>query len=706
MPDPYALCPAGTGKKLKFCCADLLPELDKINHMLGAEQRLACLEHIERLEEKHPDRACLLTHKAMLQIDLGQTEAGQKTIEHTLAKFPGNPVALGEKSLMVAMQQGVKQGVPLLHEAIDNAGQMLPASVYHAIAGMAQLLLAEGHVMAARGHFILQAQLAGDQDQQPLQMLTRIAQSPSVPMHFREDLPWENAPAKAAWHAKFEQGLEWVGQGHWRRGLKTFDELSTSAADSPAVWKNLAMLRSYMADDSGAVAAWRKLASLDIPTDEAVEAEAMAQLLDTTSTLDTVDILNATYGIVDIERLQERLLSDKLAESLPVNPQGMEDDQPPPRSAFLLIDRPMPASIAGLALDDAPALLGVAYVFGRQTDREARVELIVQRPSLEACGKALERIAGDALGPRGKEEVQQQASALNRALEFNFRLPNDATRTDLQRLIKEHHRRVLETRWPQMPQALLGGKTPLEAATDPQNHLKLQAAISIVETANVVLYSGADCDAVRVKLGLPVPKTLDPWQVNPREISLARLGRVDVAKLTDEDLGYLFERAVNYRHFAAATKLGAELIERPESAALPDRAAVYGQMAALADDSAEALRLIIKARELAEAKGQSPARWLLEELSLRLAAGEEQESVRILSLLSTKHINEPGVRAALTQLLQMVGAIDQQGRPVARPAEPAAVAPASDAGGLWTPESAAAPAAGGGGSKLWLPGRD
>ncbi len=58
--DPYTPCPGGTGKKIKFCCSDLLGELDKIKHMLEGDQRAACLEHIEALEGKHPQRACLM----------------------------------------------------------------------------------------------------------------------------------------------------------------------------------------------------------------------------------------------------------------------------------------------------------------------------------------------------------------------------------------------------------------------------------------------------------------------------------------------------------------------------------------------------------------------------------------------------------------------------------------------------------------------
>ena len=55
--DHYASCPCGSGKKLKFCCSDLIGEMEKIQRMLEGNQRAACLEHVRSLRAKHADRA-------------------------------------------------------------------------------------------------------------------------------------------------------------------------------------------------------------------------------------------------------------------------------------------------------------------------------------------------------------------------------------------------------------------------------------------------------------------------------------------------------------------------------------------------------------------------------------------------------------------------------------------------------------------------
>ena len=50
--DAYSDSPGGTGKKVKFCCPDFVSELEKIERMLDGKQFVACLQHIDQLEQK------------------------------------------------------------------------------------------------------------------------------------------------------------------------------------------------------------------------------------------------------------------------------------------------------------------------------------------------------------------------------------------------------------------------------------------------------------------------------------------------------------------------------------------------------------------------------------------------------------------------------------------------------------------------------
>ena len=54
--DPYSLCPGGTGKKIKFCCHELLGDLEQLDRLVEGEQIEAALEQVTRLSEKHPEK--------------------------------------------------------------------------------------------------------------------------------------------------------------------------------------------------------------------------------------------------------------------------------------------------------------------------------------------------------------------------------------------------------------------------------------------------------------------------------------------------------------------------------------------------------------------------------------------------------------------------------------------------------------------------
>ena len=90
--DPYAPCPCGSGKKLKFCCADLAADIEKIDKLVSSDQPQAALRHVEKLLAKDPDRASLLDMRAMLELALHDFDAAEKTLQHFLGEAPGQPL--------------------------------------------------------------------------------------------------------------------------------------------------------------------------------------------------------------------------------------------------------------------------------------------------------------------------------------------------------------------------------------------------------------------------------------------------------------------------------------------------------------------------------------------------------------------------------------------------------------------------------------
>jgi hypothetical protein len=172
--------------------------------------------------------------------------------------------------------------------------------------------------------------------------------------------------------------------------------------------------------------------------------------------------------------------------------------------------------------------------------------------------------------------------------------------------------------------------------------------------------------------------------------------------------------------------IGLEIVSRPslDSHKDIDKSEVYDILARMSLDADEAVDYLVKAQEIAKAKGRSPARYLLAELPYRLQRGEEQESRRVLNLLTTRHAKEPGVQESLLNLLAQLGLVRTDpatGRPIimmpsggvpgAAPAALGAAPPPPTAerapqSALWTPDQMAPAGAGESKSKLWIPGVD
>jgi tetratricopeptide (TPR) repeat protein len=713
--DPYSPCPGGTGKKIKFCCPDLVGELEKIERMLGAEQRAACSDHVDQLLTKFPDRACLLSYKAALDSELGRPEKALATIEKYLQVYPDNPVALAELALAQIGREGGRAAVETLQRAIAAAGQQFPGQTYEALGAVAQALLAEGHVIAARGHLMLQIGLTQAQDPAPLQLLSRINSSPSIPLLFKQDVNLVECPPDALWKTDFNKAMEFAFHGAWLKAAQQLAELAEKAGRWPAIMRNLATLRAWMADTAGTIEALRAYATgAGVALDDAVEAEALAQLLDREA-VDQIDVITLHYPIRDFEQLQARLFAHSQTPRMPIDLARLgTEDQPPPKGAYFVLDCAVPATGAGIAREQIPRVVGQAFVFGKQTDRGALLEVVTYRTDeLDLTRKALAEVAGDALEPP-TEEVSGQVPAVDHALSWNWRLPEDTPAEQRLALMAAERAGVLSNRWTGLPQKLFGGKAPAEVAPDPQYRVPLLAAILLLELSSDSALSELDYNALRIKLGLPTPEPVDPNEFPSAEVPLARLTRVDVSRFSDEALLTNFERAQHFRHVRALRRLAEELVRRPEFKQPDAKAAAYGVLAHTETDLQRAAGYLDAARKAAEAAGRSTAPWDLTELSLRIAHGDLTAADRVLHHIRTEHIREPGVAQALYQALLDAGVINPDGSPAMGAAAPAAApglvmpgdaaaAPAAQGSKIWTPGSE--PAAGGGGKKsaIWTP---
>lgn len=705
--DSYSPCPGGLDKKVKFCCPDLVGELDKIHRMIEGDQRLACLDHIEKLEGKYAGRACLLVTKLLLQEQLERLEDAEKTVTQLLASQPENPIALAVQAVQSAEQDGAVAGIEPLQRAMLHCPQQMPYEVFDAVGQLGRLLAAESHLLAAIGHLRHYALLASG-DRTALSMLYQLNSSPRVPLIFKDWMYVSQCPPGAMWQPDFDLAVQFAQMGAWRQAEQRLTVLANRVDDSPVIWRNLAVWRGWLADNARAAEAMRKYASLPISLDDAVEAETIAQIIDPVSPYAEIELISVERPILDFDRLKERLLGDPAVLSLPVdNRRASADDRPPPQAMFVLCDKPLPKPDEPLSAATMPDDLAQIFLFGRETDREPRLEMIAYRDEQLASTQArLTEIGGDALEPPGPEEVLGGISGLLRILRHVGRIPPGTPPEIARAALQEYFTQIVPREWLELRMPLFDGQTPRQVAGKPEYLIRLLGAVSMLELSTES--TSLDIGRIRNELGLPEPDPIPAEGVDVSQLPLVRLHRLPIEQLSDQQLVVVFRRAQTNAAIRPLRRAAEALVAR-ESAPAEAKIPAHEALASGAADLDESIGHLRAAGELAVAAGKSSADWDIAELELRMVQGNAAEIQRLLNHVRTEHIREPGVRERLMQVFVAAGVITPDGRMVQR-AEPQPASsivlpsgePAAEPGKLWTPGSEQ-PATK---SALWTPGMD
>ncbi len=704
--DPYALCPCGSGKKLKFCCSDVVGDIEKIHRMIEGDQPRAALRHAAQTLAEHPGRASLLDLKATLELSLEELDAARETVEEFVGAHADSSIAHACHAMYLSARGQAREAVNALQRALDLVEREMPQRVFEAIGTVGRALLSRGRVVAAQAHLWLQASLAPANDKRALELLVNLNRYSALPLLLRDPLRLRPWPADAAWHQEAVAARRLADHGKWRQAVAAIDELGEKYGAEPSLVYNRAVIGGWLADERSLVAGLHAFAGLDVPLDDAVEAEAIAQLLDNEQQEEKLDSLVVIYELDDIDAAMASLAADRRVEPFELDPQALADsDQPRPRQAYVLLDRPLPESGEGITRDQVPRLAGVLAVYGRQTDRRERLELTIDRsPEFDKAMDAVREIAGDALGEAVDERVIGFTTPTEQALNWRWHFPADTPREVRGRLVDEERRAAIAERWPDVPRPGLRGKSPREAVGDAELRVPLMAAVLILEQGSNNRLDPDALGELRKSLGLAPPEPIDPAGINAHSLPLARVTRLAADRLSDDDLVQLYRRAVLVGDGAATAHLAREALGRESLDGKIPTDDLYQRLISLESNPERGLELVDEARERSRVAGTSTGPWDLAELELHIQAGSAEKAQAVLQRIEAEHGNDPQMAAAVYQLLYEAGAIPpEQGSADDQAEEAAPLAAGSqppEGGRIWTPDS---DRPSGGKSSLWTP---
>ena len=725
--DTYAPCPGGTGKKIKFCCSDLVGDLDQLDTLIGGDQLTAALDQVKRLGEKHPGRACLLATRTKLELASKQFGAATETSRQFLEAFPSNPLALGQAAMCDALGNRMQEAAVRFDRAREAATGEAEGATPELVRIAATLVQAAGqlgHVGFAQGlvDWVVDRQLGSEEERR---LLAAIVGSSGVPPALRTRMPLVELAGESPWRFEFEAALAHARAWRLSKALSTFRSLKGVAGESVELFTNIAILCEMLARPFEAAEAWLHVAALrGTPADDAVEAVGRAIALETEADPDRSPLVAITTrsaalavpageaGTTALELLEDKIRHAGTCDASAFDrATWVSRNAAPPRSVWRVYDSPP---------DGRPArLLASLLIFGRQTDREPEAVLQGFAPDVELAVPPMEGLLGCTFAAGAEAASLPASTPTNWLLGAQFRIqppterprpPAAGEESEVDRLLEDQRRavwgRFLEV-WPDTPLPELLGKTPREAVRDPRSARRVEALVGEGEATARRRDASEAWTALRGRLGLPEPAQIESTEPLGTVPPL-RWHRLEMSKLPLDQLRGLLVTAMDAGFDRAAERAAEALATRPD-AAPEDRWEALGLLEDRATSSVRKLEIIAELRRLAAALKANDGMLDVAELRARMQRGEESETVRLLDHLRRDHGRDQQVLQALAEVLMEAGvdlsALAGRASPAPGGAVPpgGSAAPVAEPGKIWTPGGEQG---GPGGEKkvIWTPG--
>ena len=692
--DIYQQCPCHEEKKIKFCCGKAVVE--DLNDALAKHhsgQSQAALEQLDRAMETIGPKDCLTTFKTFVQIGIQDIDGAEATNEAFLERCADHPTGLQHRCLIQIMRGEVDQAALTLQDAMDAIkGTELPVSLSRAFESMGMALVAKKNVLAARAHLSFALFLKGN-DQRLARLLQELYNPSGATLFLKANHQLDPPVEGVEWEKSFTNVHRAVARGQFRRALGMLLPLSEQYPDQPQITKGIAVVTSMFAPLDAQIASWRNVASMSSTLDrDAIEYHGLASSIAAMAGSEGfIPVNRCSWEVDDFEGIKETCISSEAA--IPMEPTPDHDpfnEGPAPRAGFLVLDKPRLRSAEDMTLENVPFSHGEVLLYGKQTDRSARVELVcVGNDRFDGAVESLTKLLGLSGEPKtvAFDKVNRESDAIT----WNWSLHEDTTREQHKELLGEMKKVALQ-RWLDLKHDFLDGKTIRDVAKDDEHAHWVQAKLlDLEQTAGGEAFSSEMIDAARKEIGAPPLELLAPAE--DEVLTPMQMCRVDAGKLSDEQLMGYFEIATITTNFSSLKELTPELLKRDHIEGAR-RDICHINMARFSESHDEALEHFSQSRAEAAKMGAPVGILLVAEFEYRLRNGLEDKLDSLLQTIESRHMNEPGVEQELGRLFQSLGiqpGAMPPGGGEGEPVEPATAEGPGDGGketssGLWIPD--------------------
>ncbi len=719
--DQYALCPCGNGKKIKFCkCKDSLPELDRVMTMIEGRQVVPAIDRLNQVLTEHPDAAWALAIKGRLMIDLREYDTLAENSERFVRLQPSNPLALAQRSASELFRNEPQKATLSLLEALTESGRAVDSFVLDIASILAYSLANAGLFLTARAYVQLPLTATGYEANQTAAMVYQELNSSEEINQLLKGVP---APLPrdddATWGERFDEAMGLLRSNQILLAESKLQSLARTVPREPCVLTGLLTCAIWRGDGAGQSECLRKLSECaQLESLDRAKYLAMSWLVEPGQPMLTAESKHLTAEVEHIDQVEMAFQASPRFVSIDptlLNDFGDANDGVRPRSGFQLLDRDAPDSKSVPKASDFPLALAVVILYGKQTDRAARIEVPEVREAVrDSITQAIHTAVGDLTWT---ETADRPVSLLEVIAPQPAFVGDESNRAEIASVQKELMKRLPSERIASTPMKCLGNRSIQDAASDHATDVTRLALVRLIEGFEALDPHGSGLLSVMCKAAsLPELPTLLPSNLDEvKEIEPVELGRVDVTQLDTESLLFLFRHAKFFSSTHLLRIAAKRILELDlEETLKPAKVMAYVTLVENAESSDEALDLIEKGKAYATANQLDQANLRIIELTHRLMTGDSVGFSQTLRSIAEQYGQRPEVMARVQRLLMSVGIMRPDGSlreaPGASgmPGFQASPAASNSGAGIWTPgsEAAAAGTATSGGSKLWIPGMD